>query len=99
MSVEERKLFRELDNELTIYRGFNASSGNPYGLSWTLDYNIASEYSRGHFKVQDSSPCIVRGTVNKRDVIMYKPEYDLIVVDPANVQVVKLGSVVEESAA
>ncbi|AYR03157.1 hypothetical protein SEA_OCTOBIEN14_9 [Gordonia phage Octobien14] len=70
MSEEDHHALRvEMGDELTIYRGHDASyADSEFGLSWTLSYDKAVWFA-GRFGA--AAPSVVKGTVNTDDVLAF----------------------------
>lgn len=67
MSEADREAYAELPDTLTVYRGYDASEGNPEGLSWTLNRRKA-EWFGSRF----GGDCrLASGTMSKLDVIAH----------------------------
>ena len=69
MDDEEILSLESFDDELTVYRGYNGK-GTRYGLSWTIDKNIAEFFAK-RFVNSESNAKIAVGKVKKADVIAY----------------------------
>lgn len=66
MSKKEQKIFSELPEQVTVYRG--VSPQYKYGLSWTLDKKVALWYVDRN---EGKEACIYECTVNRKDILCY----------------------------
>jgi hypothetical protein len=69
MDESERKVFDNLPDVVTVYRGTNCEEGVK-GFSWTLDRAKAKWFAK-RFANKDNDCLIVHGTVAKTDVVAY----------------------------
>ena len=79
MTAEDRKAFKQLPNELTIYRGIR-EAGNRYGLSWTLDRDKAVWFARRDGI--DAGPVLLTACAKKCDVhalLLGRKESEIII--------------------
>ena len=60
-------VYDELPDQVTIYRGV-AEGREPYGLSWTNNYDTASWFAH---RFQTKNPYILTTTCDKKDVFAY----------------------------
>lgn len=67
MSAQDRELFKNLPDELTIYRGFNNKDGNPRGLSWTTSKKKAAFFA---YRFEQEGT-IVSAKINKSDALAF----------------------------
>lgn len=67
MSKKEQKIFSELPEQLTIYRGVRSPECK-FGISWTLNKNIASWYAD---RYGNNKSCIYECTADKKDIACY----------------------------
>ncbi len=78
MSKREYKIFSELPEQVTIYRG--SSSQYKYGLSWTLDKKVAFWYAE---KYENQGSCVYECIVDKNDLLCYfetRNEAEIIII-------------------
>lgn len=68
MGRENTKLFRELPDEMTIYRGTQTDYWR--GFSWTLDKDKAEWFAR-RYSMPSDTPTLTTATVLKSDVLGY----------------------------
>lgn len=66
MSKKEQKIFSELPEQVTVYRG--VSPQYKYGLSWTLDKKVAFWYVDRN---EGKEACVYECTVNRKDILCY----------------------------
>jgi hypothetical protein len=69
MDEEELEFFKNLPDEITIYRGYRKRK-NKKGLSWTLSKERAEWFSR-RFARTDSEAAVVKRVVKKSQVLAY----------------------------
>lgn len=67
MSKREQKIFNELPEQVTVYRGVRSPECK-YGFSWTLDKDIAFWYSDG---CEGGQACVYECVADKKDVCSY----------------------------
>lgn len=86
MDADERKTFKKLPDELTIFRGFGGDRGK--GLSWTLDREKAVWFAKRFHAVHGRPGRIIEGVCNKVDVIAHftSRKESEIVIDPEKVR-------------
>jgi hypothetical protein len=70
MNSSENKFFDKLPNEITIYRGYHINK-NEKGYSYTLDKNIAENFSLRFSDKDLYVPNIKEILVKKEDVFAY----------------------------
>lgn len=68
MDKQEYSVYKELPEKLVIYRGV-AVNRNPYGLSWTIDYDKAEWFA--HRFDTDEKGYILKTTISKENVLAY----------------------------
>lgn len=92
MEPDERKAFKKLPEQLTIYRGFGGSRGK--GLSWTLDRDKAIWFAKRFHEVHGKPGRVIEGNAQKSDAFAYftRREEAEIVIDPAKVKSQKRSS-------
>lgn len=79
MNEEELKIYNNLPDILTVYRGINNFDNHPInGMSWTPDLEIATWF-QNRFKQGNGS--IYQATVNKKDILAYFEKEKETVVD------------------
>jgi hypothetical protein len=81
MSLEERRAFDALPDEITIYRG--CGPGNKFGYSWTLDRSIAERFPFYH-RYMTKYPTLLTMTIKKGRVAALKlgrKEQEIVVID------------------
>ncbi len=84
MSEEDRAFFEQLPDELTVYRGGDAATVLD-GLSWTLEWDTAAGFARGHRGMFNNNPVIIVGKVAKRDIVLAtntREEKEIVVFHP-----------------
>jgi hypothetical protein len=88
MSEEDRAIFADLPEELSLFRGF--CRGNGKGWSWTLEEDTAIWFAN-RLAISGSRPSLLVGTAMKKDTIAYFGERDEneILIDPERVTVVE----------
>jgi hypothetical protein len=69
MDEDERKAFKLLPPQLTIYRGCIRRQ-NEDGMSWTLDKDKAAWFSK-RFACKGESACVLEKTIQKKNVFAY----------------------------
>jgi hypothetical protein len=72
MTSYEKKVYRSLPDQITIYRGMSSveiDSGN-YGISWTLDKKIA-QFFTNYYRNGLKDGLVVEKSVLKKDIIAY----------------------------
>lgn len=67
MSKREQKIFNELPEQLTIYRGVRSPECK-YGFSWTLDKQTACWYAD---RYENNNSCVYECTADKKDIVCY----------------------------
>ena len=67
MTKEDRKVFAELPEKLTIYRGY-VEKMNKNGFSYTLDYDKAEWFSNRFGK---KNAGVIKKNINKKDAFAY----------------------------
>lgn len=67
MDEDEYKFYKELPEEITVYRGTGKGARHLLGLSWTLDYNKAKWFATRWNK----KGVIYKGKIRKKDVLAY----------------------------
>ena len=67
MDNNEKNIYNNLDNEVTIYRGFFS---NKYykALSWTLDFEKAKFFAT---RFNNTNGCIYQANIKKDDILAY----------------------------
>lgn len=70
MNVVERAAFEALPDQITVYRG--CYRNNKWGLSWSLERELAAGYPFLHRYRQDDQALLVKATVPKSDVVALK---------------------------
>lgn len=79
MNEEELKIYNNLPEILTVYRGINNFDNHPInGMSWTPDLEIATWF-KNRFKQGKGS--IYQATVNKKEILAYFEKEKETVVD------------------
>ena len=79
MTEEELKYYKDLPEEIIVYRGINKITNHPpKALSWTCDYNVAKWFSERFSK---GNGIIYKTTVKKEDVLAYFSHEKEFVVD------------------
>jgi hypothetical protein len=71
MDEDDRKIFRELPEELTLYRGTCAPDGIGCGMAWTLDKDKAQWFADRFQSVTGSEPTVIEGHVAKLHCLAY----------------------------
>lgn len=89
MDEEERKVWSELPETFTVYRG--AQEHNVYGRSWTLEKERAEWFAR---RFNEDAPMVLRGKVSKGDpgALFYingRNEQEILVSDPRSVTIIE----------
>lgn len=86
MDADERKAFKKLPDQLTIYRGFGGDRGK--GLSWTLDHDKAIWFAKRFHEVHGKSGRVLEGVCQKSDAFSHFTgrEESEIVIDPEKVK-------------
>lgn len=83
MSEEERKVFEELPDEITVYRGLNNTNTRLVrAFSWTLDQKIVSGLSPRPDRFFGDSGFAYRAKIKKKDVYAYIQTAQEVVVNP-----------------
>lgn len=82
MTRKERKLFKNLPEEITIYRGTDKSECTPR-LSWSLDASVAQKHTRGRiYKATIPKDIIIAyfcdNTYEEEIVVSLKENYEII---------------------
>lgn len=78
MNEEELLIFNNLEDNVTIYRGVDMTTGHPIkGLSWTPDISIARFFAN-RFSEEGT---IYKSVIKKEDVLAYFKYENEIVVD------------------
>lgn len=70
MDFTEQLALENLPEEFTIWRGCYAS--NKWGLSWSLDREVAAMFPTLHRYRQQGQPLLVKARIRKRDVLALK---------------------------
>lgn len=86
MDADERRAFKKLPDQLTIYRGFGGDRGK--GLSWTLDRDKAVWFANRFHVIHGKPGRVIEGICKKTDVFAYftNREESEIVIDPEKVR-------------
>jgi hypothetical protein len=82
MDEDDRKTFRELPEELTLYRGTCAPDGIGCGMAWTLDRDKAQWFADRFQSVTGSEPTVIEGHVAKLHCLAYfggRAEQEIVV--------------------
>jgi hypothetical protein len=76
MTKNERELFKDLPEEVSIYRGCSVTeiNGGNFRFSWTLDRKMAEFFAFEYNKNLEIESNIVERTVSKKSLIAYFPE-------------------------
>jgi hypothetical protein len=80
----DRFFFEMLPETLAVYRGGDASTVLD-GLSWTLDWEAALEFAKGHRGLLNPNPVVISGTARKEDVVFatnVRCEKEIVVFHP-----------------
>lgn len=91
MNDRERAAYNALPDELTIYRG--CYPNNKWGLSWSLEREVAAGYPFLHRYRQTDQALLVKATLQKNDVVALKndrSELEIICWRPKHVSTSKL---------
>lgn len=91
MDAEEYKVYSELPDTLTVYRGV-AVGRNPQGLSWTMDRDKA-EWFAHRFDRNGTTGYLQSATIKKEDVLAYfnsRNEEEIVVSVKENVLVTEV---------
>lgn len=67
MDTEEKEIFDNLNDEITIYRGFYSDEFYN-ALSWTLDLNVANFFAT---RFKNEGGCIYQANIKKSDIFTY----------------------------
>ena len=67
MDEDEYKFYKELPEEITVYRGTGKGARHLLGLSWTLDYDKAKWFATRWNK----KGVVYKGKIRKKDVLAY----------------------------
>ena len=67
MDEDEYKFYKELPEEITVYRGTGKGARHLLGLSWTLDYEKAKWFATRWNK----KGVIYKGKIRKENVLAY----------------------------
>ena len=70
MTAKERKVYAALPDKVTVYRG--CYKDNKWGLSWSLDRDVAAKFPRLHRYKQDGQPILVRAIADKAYIAAVK---------------------------
>ena len=85
MDRDERAVLRKMLDKIVIWRGGNAGL-NAEGWSWTLHEEKAVWFAQ-RFPVRGHKAVVLRGVVEKKDVLAYFTREDEILADPLRVNV------------
>jgi hypothetical protein len=91
MSSEEFEAFEALPDEIMIYRGCYAS--NKWGLSWSLEREIAAGFPMLHRYRQEGQPLLVKANARKSEVLALKlgrDEAEIITDRPRHISTTKI---------
>jgi hypothetical protein len=78
MNKEELLIFNNLEDNVTVYRGVNRTTGHPIkGLSWTPDISVARFFANRF----SEEGIIYQAVIKKEDVLAYFKYENEIVVD------------------
>lgn len=67
MSKKEQKIFSELPEQVTVYRGVRSPECK-YGFSWTLDKQTACWYADRN---ENKEACVCECMINRKDILCY----------------------------
>lgn len=67
MPSEMRSFYEALPDKVAVYRGGDGWDVMG-GLSWTLDYEVAETFARGHRGMFNPHPVVISGVVAKDDI-------------------------------
>jgi len=84
LSVEAREFFDDLSDEVTVYRGGDASKH--IGAAWSTDRDVALGFARGHRGIRNPDPIITAATVSKEDIlaVFVDREESEVLIDPTD---------------
>jgi len=92
LSRTRTHLIKEGVEEITLYRGMGSAEVNRkktgnWGMSWTLDRDIAVWFARRYRGVYKGTPAVAEARFNVRSVFCYMPERgeQEVVADPLNI--------------
>jgi len=73
MDDEELKLFKNLPDQITIYRGGSKTEEKTkkYGISWTLDKTIAENFAYVKSIRDKKDMVVIEKTISKKEVVAY----------------------------
>jgi hypothetical protein len=66
-SAEQIAFFESLPEVVTVYRGCSRERVN--GISWTINREVAKDFTRGHRGIYVPDPIIVTATVKKSEIM------------------------------
>jgi hypothetical protein len=97
MDAEERRKFKALPEQITVFRGYTTSHEDGHlGHSWTLSRTRAEWFARRFLHREGEEPRLAIGHVRKRDVVGLlegRAEQELVIADPSKVRGVRCQSV------
>ena len=70
MGENEQKAFAQLPDVVTVYRGCYA--GNKWGMSWSLDKEVAERFPFLNRYRQAGRPLLVKARIQKQDIVALK---------------------------
>lgn len=89
MATQERRLLHDLPDEFVVWRGCYRQ--NRDGLSWSMHKHVAEKFPFLHaYRVDTKRPLLLRGLINKRQVIALKAgrkESEVILRGPRDVTI------------
>lgn len=91
LTPEESEAWERLPDRVTIYRGCYAS--NKWGLSWSLDRDLAAKFPTLHRYKQDGQPLLVKAVAEKTKIAAVKldrGEAEIIAYRPRHISTSKL---------
>lgn len=91
MDADEQAALAALPDEVTVFRGCYAS--NKWGLSWSLDRDLAAKFPTLNRYTQDGQAFLVKARVRKADIIALKldrGEAEIIALRPKHISTSKL---------
>lgn len=69
LDADDRAAFEALPDEVEVWRGIDASVGNPEGMSWSLDREKAQWFANRWSSKSGHEAALYRAKVAKRDIL------------------------------
>ena len=79
MDEEERAVYENLPDEITLYRGVSVGRSR-MGLSWTNNPDVAVWYKK-RFEEEGKNGIVLKATIEKKNVLAYFEQDNEIIVD------------------